>query len=883
MGEPNPRSSGEARPPARRWIFGPAVLDESTLELRVNDAPVHLERKPLETLLHLLHHAGEVVTKDELQAAVWPGRFLSESVLTNCVSRIRDALADDDQTIIKTVHGFGYRLAAPVSVETRTAPAPPRLDFKAGEAPPQRPLWRFTTCLGAGGRGEVWLALHGKTSEPRVFKYALDGSALASLKREITLYRVLRETLPDRDDYVAILDWNLEEAPYFIEAEYTAGGNLAEWAAARGGLAAVPLATRLNLLAQIAETLAAAHSVGVLHKDLKPANVLVVPDEVRPRIKIGDFGSGVLLDPATLDALGITQLDFSKSAAADGATSTTPLYIAPEVIGGQPFTLQSDIYALGVILYQLVAGDFRKPLAPGWEKEVGDELLREDVAAAAAGNPADRLRDAAELARRLRTLEQRRSERAAARAAELRAVAERAQIERTRQMLERARLRRTWMAATIGVLLLGLTATTALFFQARRASQEASAVSSFLLDDMLAMASPYQGPIQDLTFRQVLDRAATVVDERFAAQPAVASRVHLALGQSYWWLRQPEAARGQFEQAAEGFERFAGADDPLAQRAREGVARALLEEDPQSSLATLEQIAARLTHDLPPRHPRAIQARMQAAVARAAVDHAQAIKDLRAVGEEARQADWSLLSAADRSFHFRNYGDAIKGDELAEEARLYLGTLLAKTGDAAAAADVLRPVVAYHESRYGDAHYSTALARMNLAAALIRSGRDVDAEPELLRAVQDLQTWLGPDHEDAKLAEFGAASLRLEQGRLDEARVLYEDVARRCVASGCAARLAHASNHMLAIVNLRLGELGDAAASMRSAVANAERAFGPEAPETLYSRSLLASLLQQQGDAAGAREVYETLLRSCQSADESPHCLRLQQAVAGPR
>src|SRR5688572_30028243 len=107
-------ASRETNAPAvgeeRRWHFATAQLDERSLELRVNGAPVELERKPLEVLLHLLRHAGEVVTKDELIAAVWPGRVLSDSALTSCAHKLREALCDEQQAIIKTVHGYGYRL-----------------------------------------------------------------------------------------------------------------------------------------------------------------------------------------------------------------------------------------------------------------------------------------------------------------------------------------------------------------------------------------------------------------------------------------------------------------------------------------------------------------------------------------------------------------------------------------------------------------------------------------------------------------------------------------------------------------------------------------------------------------------------------------------------
>ncbi|MEJ0006947.1 MAG: hypothetical protein WDM77_11420 [Steroidobacteraceae bacterium] len=108
-----------------------------------------------------------------------------------------------------------------------------------------------------------------------MYKFAVDADALHGLKREITLQRVLRDTLGERADLVRILDWNLEQVPCFVESEYVVAGSLPTWTENQGGLEAVALPLRLELIAQCAEVLSAAHSVGVLHKDLKPANVLV--------------------------------------------------------------------------------------------------------------------------------------------------------------------------------------------------------------------------------------------------------------------------------------------------------------------------------------------------------------------------------------------------------------------------------------------------------------------------------------------------------------------------------------------------------------------------------------------------------------------------------
>ena len=247
------RNASQLESPAdltgRRWAFASAVLDERSLELEVNGQQVKLERKPLEVLLYLLHHAGEVVTKDDLAENLWPGRILTETVLTRCISLLRQALQDDARTLIRTVHGFGYRLVADVRVDLAPSSAgPPALEFQVGDHPPSRPQWKLVERLGTGGHGEAWLARHEKTGDARVFKFAVNASALSSLKREITLYRLMHDSLGARAAVARILEWNLSEPPYFVEMEHVAGGNLQAWSEAQGGISAVPLPARLQLL-----------------------------------------------------------------------------------------------------------------------------------------------------------------------------------------------------------------------------------------------------------------------------------------------------------------------------------------------------------------------------------------------------------------------------------------------------------------------------------------------------------------------------------------------------------------------------------------------------------------------------------------------------------
>ncbi len=433
------------------WSFAGRTFVESRLELRVGDQPVELELKPLEVLLYLLRHAGEVVTKNELLDAVWPGLNVVEGSLSTAVYKLRKALGDADSSIVVTVPRVGYRLAATAHAEASLpSSSPAHLLLAAGSPVPGREQWLLLRPLDISAASEVWLAEHPKTHELRVFKFVSQLARLRTLKREVTVFRFLRESLQDRRYLVQILEWNFEAEPYFLESEY-GGPNLAEWAEGQGGLAAIPLERRLHVLAEISRAVSGVHAVGVLHKDLKPANVLVTRlADGADQIKIADFGSALLLEPSRLEELGITRLGLTQTAALESSSfSGTLLYLAPEVFSGKAATAQSDVYALGVMLYQMVVGDFRKPLSPGWEEEVADPLLREDIAAAVCGDPARRLRSPAELAQRLENLEARRAERN-------RRESERQQQELAERKRTEARVRRPWIAFAC-VLVLGLS------------------------------------------------------------------------------------------------------------------------------------------------------------------------------------------------------------------------------------------------------------------------------------------------------------------------------------------------------------------------------------------------------------------------------------------
>jgi len=547
--EERPETSRRRR---RRWRFGTVVFDEASWSLLVDGAPVTLEAKPLELLLELCLRAGETVSKDELLDAVWSGVNVVENSLPTAIAKLRRALGPANEDAIATVTRIGYRLAAPVTVETLTAPAPPRFAFTPGDLVPGRPQWLLIEPLGDSPANDVWRSRHEKTGETRVFKFADTPDGLRQLKREAMVARLLLSALGPDGPFVPLLEWNFEAAPYFLETR-DSGMSLTDWGRAAGDLAAIPLARRIEIAARSARALAAVHDVGVLHKDVKPANILIEAAGSEARVRLADFGSGLVVDDALLGPYAITPQP-ADAGEGDGL-SGTPFYRAPELAAGSVPTVKSDIYSLGLILFQLAVGDFGRVPAPGWEREIEDPLLREDIAAAAAGNPADRIESAALLADRLERIEARRAEAAAAQDTAQR-------FEELARQDTRRRARRPWVMAASVAAGLGIVATSAAAFiavnqrdEARHQREVAEASYSFLTDDLLGRADPAKASSAEETITEASRRASAEIDVRFRAAPLIAGRLHEALARAFDQRTDLDAARAEYAKADAAYAR----------------------------------------------------------------------------------------------------------------------------------------------------------------------------------------------------------------------------------------------------------------------------------------------------------------------------------------
>lgn len=562
MDQPEIRAATGDEPPLYRYSFGNAEFDEARSELRVGGLTVELEQRPQQVLACLLRHADEVVSREEFFDTVWADRPTVDNVLANAVAKLRKALGAGKNGRIVNVPRMGYRLCGPVERVVSGRRLRSRLDLAVGQPVPGRERFRLRQQLGPSRGNEAWLARHDKTGELRVYKFGTNGERLAALKREATIYRVLHESLGERDDFVRVLDWNFEDAPFYLECEY-AGIDLANWAGSEAGLAALDQEQRLQLFLQIADSIVAAHGVGVLHKDIKPANVLIAPRAEGWQTRLADFGSSRLLEPGRLAELGITALGLTLTQAT-GDTSATPLYLAPELLAGQAPTVQSDVYALGLMLYQMLLGDLRRPLAPGWEADIADELLREDIAAATDGSPPRRLGSVGELCERLRGRESRRIERAHLNEAVARA-------QRAESRLERSRARRPWVVAALLLLLVGLGTSLWQFHRVGQARDEAqrqaaiaTATNQFLNEDLLGAGIGGSSPAwyeKNPRLREILDAAALRLDQRYRKAPLLAAGLHQTLGRAYRSSGDYQKASAQLQVAADLLRTHMGPDN----------------------------------------------------------------------------------------------------------------------------------------------------------------------------------------------------------------------------------------------------------------------------------------------------------------------------------
>jgi serine/threonine-protein kinase len=219
--------------------------------------------------------------------------------------------------------------------------------------------------LAHGGMAEVYLARDQLLNRPVALKvlfpeYAREPSFVERFRREAQAAANL-----NHPNIVAIYDWGQESGTYFIVMEYVEGRSLRDLMRAEGPVDAQQAA---EITAEIAAALAFAHRSGVVHRDVKPGNVLITRSG---NVKVTDFG--------------IARAGASDALTQTGSVMGTATYFSPEQAQGQPVDGRSDVYSLGVVLYEMVTGGV--PFTGDSPVAVAYKHVREDPEAPSRRNP----------------------------------------------------------------------------------------------------------------------------------------------------------------------------------------------------------------------------------------------------------------------------------------------------------------------------------------------------------------------------------------------------------------------------------------------------------------------------------------------------------------
>lgn len=211
--------------------------------------------------------------------------------------------------------------------------------------------YEITGGIGAGGMGEVYQARDTKLGRNVAIKvlpeaFAHDPERLSRFQREAKILASLNQP-----NIAAIYGLEENAGTSYLVMEFVPGETLAE-RIKRGG--AIPQDEALTIARQMAEALEAAHEKGIIHRDLKPANVKVTPDG---KVKVLDFGlAKAFADDASNQDIANSPT-MSGAATMQGVILGTAAYMSPEQARGKAVDKRADVWAFGVVLYEMLTGE----------------------------------------------------------------------------------------------------------------------------------------------------------------------------------------------------------------------------------------------------------------------------------------------------------------------------------------------------------------------------------------------------------------------------------------------------------------------------------------------------------------------------------------------
>ena len=485
-----------------------------------------------------------------------------------------DALRERVQRLLRVEAGLGGFLENELE-----APAPAGFPTPGGHVGNYQLLWR----LDAGGMGVVYRARRadGSYQQEVAVKLIRPLHLAASPEfRQLMLARFDQERILlarlQHPNIARILDGGRTEAGIpWLAMEFVDGSSLIDYCERNR----LDLRARLRLFLKVCAGVQEAHRHLIVHRDLKPDNILVTRDG---EPKLLDFG------------IARTLQDANAAPEATELTAMTPAYASPEHMRRQPLTTASDVYSLGVLLYQLLAGtrpyvldglspaEAERTVCDGTPPSIRTLLARDGQPARAAQVGAD--------------LEQ-----VVARAMHKDATRRYATAQALATDIERwlagkpvlahpdsppYRLRKFVGRHPLGVAAGALALTAVLgasgfaLWQARQARQAAAdmrVMNAFLLD-VLKTSDPFDAD-RELTMSEALDEAARTIDARFATRPDLSAEIRFGIGYSMLSRYRLQQADAQLARALAESRTAFGEDDIRTLRVLDGIANLRMEQD----------------------------------------------------------------------------------------------------------------------------------------------------------------------------------------------------------------------------------------------------------------------------------------------------------------
>ena len=733
--------------------------------------------------------------------------------------------------------------------------------------------YRILRKIGEGGMGIVYLADQQAPIRRRValklIKLGMD------TRQVIARFESERQALAlmHHPHVAAVYDAGAapDGRPYFV-MEYVAGVSITEYCDRNR----LDIPDRLRLFAQACEAIQHAHQKGIIHRDIKPGNVLVALADGAATVKVIDFGVAKATTARLTERTMFTQ---------HGIVIGTPAYMSPEQ--ADPFNAdvdtRTDVYSLGVLLYELAAGAL--PFDTAGLLNAAYEEIRRKIREEDPPRPSTRistLGDASiETARKRRTdprklqtelrgdldwivmhaLDKdpaRRYQSPSEFASDVNRYLQHQPVDarppqalyRFKKLVRRHRLGMIAASLVLVSLTVGGAVATWQAIRATRAERamrrEADTVREVatFLQSLFEGADPTVARGQNVTARELLDRGRQRIERELSAQPEVRARLLTLLGDIYRKIGLYGEGESLLKDALATREQLHGPINRDVAEASYLLGRVTLDRGDYKGAEPMFARSRQILEALPPSdHDPGLLASVIAEQAQIA--HHFAVYD-RADGLYRES-----LEIRERTF----------GPSHADVAWSLngIGGVAYDRGDFAKAEEAFRRALAIQRAILGDDAPDVALTLSRLSSTLGRVGRDSEAEPMMVEAVRIQERAFGPVHAEVASALNNLASLYGRQGRLDKAaEILERTIAIRQQLFGPTHNNVAIGYRNLGLTYSLAGDYARADADLRHALELDEKNLGPDHTAVIWDLNTLGSLERKRAHVDEAARLFST-------------------------